>query len=666
MPAELQFLRSLWFLALIPLGVLLVLLWRGRTVAGVWRRVVDAHLLPHLLVGDESAVRRTPLILLAVGWLCAVIALAGPVWERLPQPVFSTTATRVILLDLSASMNAADVAPSRLGRARFEVLDLLRATDEGQVALIAFGPEPFVVSPLTGDAATIAAQVPQLSTDLLPVAGPRRTDLALAMAGELLGQAGALSGEVILVTDAPGELGPTERAARALAAAGHRLSVLAVGTEAGAPVPEAGGGFAADGRGGIRLARLDATGLSALARSGGGRYVGVEAGDRDIEALLGDGQIQGAEAAEPGLVADQWREEGPWLLLALLPLAALGFRRGWLAPAVLLALLLPPGPGQASDGSFGWADLWKRPDQQAADRLAAGDPAGAAARFADPAWRAAALYRAGDYEASLESIAGESADADYNRGNALARLGRLDEAIDAYEEALRKSPDLSDARENLDLVRRLRDQQPPSNPQGQQGADEPPSDGEGSEPEDQQAGGSDQTKGGNQEDSDRAEGQDGEGQPSPQGGQGGESGGADQRSDGQPESGADEGQVASEDSGGSGEASSGDSGGALNPGGEPGAEDFGKDALAGDGGSAEPPDAAPEPEAEAEHGGRRDADRAADGEPVASASQSGLTPQEREQQQAIEAQLRRVPDDPAGLLRQRFLLQHLRRQGQLR
>jgi Ca-activated chloride channel family protein len=564
-------------------------------------------------------------------------------------------------------MNAADVAPSRLGRARFEVLDLLRAADEGQAALVAFGPEPFVVSPLTGDAATIAAQVPQLSTDLLPVAGPRRTDLALAMAGELLRQAGALSGEVILVTDAPGELGPTEGAARALAAAGHRLSVLAVGTEAGAPVPEAGGGFAADGQGGIRLARLDTTGLSALARAGGGRYVGLEAGDRDIEALLDGGPIQGAEAAEPGLVADQWREEGPWLLLALLPVAALGFRRGWLAPAVLLALLLPPEPGWAADGSFGWADLWKRPDQQAADQLAAGDSAGAAVRFADPAWRAAAHYRAGDYEASLESIASETgADADYNRGNALARLGRLDEAIAAYEAALRKAPDLPDAHENLELVRRLRDQQPSSNPEGQQGADEPPPDGEESSPEDQQAGGSDQPKDGSQEDSESGGGQEGEGQPSPDGEQAGESGRADQPSGGQPESGADEGRGASEDSGGTGEESSGDSGGALSPGGEPGAEDFGADALSGGAGSAEPPDPSSEPDAEADGDGRRDADRAPGGEPVASAGQGELTPEEREQHQAIEAQLRRVPDDPAGLLRQRFLLQHLRRQGQLR
>jgi hypothetical protein len=143
MPLELHFLRPYWFLALVPLLLILiglwVGLWRARRAGTAWQGLVDAHLLPHLLVGEPGRPRRLPLVLLALAWLMGVVALAGPVRERLPQPVFSTTAKRVILLDLSPSMNAADVAPSRLARARFEVLDLLAASREGQVALIAFG-----------------------------------------------------------------------------------------------------------------------------------------------------------------------------------------------------------------------------------------------------------------------------------------------------------------------------------------------------------------------------------------------------------------------------------------------------------------------------------------------------------------------------------------------
>ncbi|MFN2166692.1 MAG: vWA domain-containing protein, partial [Anaerolineae bacterium] len=473
MPADLHFLRPLWFLALVPIVMLLALLWRRHARDQAWRALVDAHLLPHLLVGADGAPRRLPLTLLGLGWLLAVTALAGPVWERLPQPVFSAAAERVVLLDLSPSMNAADIRPSRLARARFELLDLLRATKEGQVALIAFGPEPFLVSPLTADAQTIAAQVPRLATDLIPVPGPRRTDRALEMAGELLSQAGAVGGDVILITDAidddpPGEKSadsPAVAAARGLAASGVRVSVLGIGTLQGAPVPRAKGGFSDDPSGAIRFARLDPKGLEAVAAAGRGRYVALDAGDRDTLALVDESALQPGKVVEQeGLATDQWREEGPWLLLALLPMAALGFRRGWLLPIVALVVVLPPEPGWA----LGWGDLWQRRDQQAAQALAAGDHESAANHFEDPAWRAAARYRTGDYKGALDALANLSGpEADYNRGNALARLGRLDEAVAAYERTLKQVPDHGDAKANLDLIRQLKERQKPPPPQSQ-------------------------------------------------------------------------------------------------------------------------------------------------------------------------------------------------------
>ncbi len=457
MPFDVHFLRPLWFFALLPLVLLLVALWRQRMGgASVWRGLVDPHLLAHLLVGEEGRPKRWPLILLGLGWSLLILALAGPVWERLPQPVFSTTGQRVILLDLSPSMNAADLPPSRLTRARFEILDLLRASKEGQVALMAFGPEPFVVSPLTGDARTIEAQVPQLTTDLVPVPGPRRTDLALQMAGEMLDRAQGSGGDLILVTDAVGDMAGSLEAARRLQAAGHRLSVLAVGTPKGAPVPASNGGFLKDAKGGIQVARLDQEQLRELAKAGKGLYLEAEAGDRDTQALIAAAPRLGERIEQTALTADQWREEGPWLLLILLPLAALAFRRGWLLPVVILAMVLPPRPGFA----FGWQDLWARPDQRAARQFESGETQAAAEQFQDPSWRAAARYRSGDFQAALDSVSGlKGSDADYNRGNALARLGRFQEAVNAYENVLKQDPDQADARHNLELVQKLLEQQ---------------------------------------------------------------------------------------------------------------------------------------------------------------------------------------------------------------
>ncbi|MCG6966405.1 MAG: VWA domain-containing protein, partial [Chromatiaceae bacterium] len=455
MLSDFHFLRPLWLLALIPLAGLLWRLLRADGEGEAWRGVVDRHLLPSLLSEAGDAARRSPLLLLGLAWLLIVLALAGPTWERLPEPLYQARQFRVIALDLSPTMNATDLAPSRLARARYEVLDLLHHS-EGQTALLAYGAEPYVVSPLTGDVQTIAAQVPLLETGLLPVAGDRRADLVLERAGELLRQAEAPDGQVILVTDTLDHPAAAIEAARRLRSAGYRVSVLGMGTDKGGPVAGPDGGFVKDSQGAIRIAKLDLAALRELADAGGGRYVTSGPDDRDIEALtprrLGapDAQSEASPAQ-----ADRWREEGPWLLLVLLPLAALAFRRGWLAPLLLLICLVPPPDAYA----LGWGDLWLSPDQRATRMLQNGQPEQAAQLFERPDWRAAAHYQANDYAQTLQSLeALEGPSADYNRGNALARMDRLEEALKAYDRALGADPGDADARHNRDLVQRVLDQ----------------------------------------------------------------------------------------------------------------------------------------------------------------------------------------------------------------
>ncbi len=685
MLTDLHLLRPFWLIALLPLGFLAWILWRGQAgaSASIWSKVVDPHLLPHLLVGAEAARSPLSLVLLGLGWLILVLALAGPVWRQLPQPVFGMTSQRVILLDLSPSMNAADVPPSRLARARFEILDLLKASKEGQVALIAFGPEPFIVSPLSGDAGTIATQIPQLATELIPVPGPRQTHLALDLAREMLERVHAGRGDLILVTDAVGDLASSLQSARSIAAAGYRLSVLGVGTLKGAPVPGSDGGFAQDSAGGIRLARLEPETLRELARAGNGRYLEASVGDSDTRALIQEAPGLGDTVQKTALVADQWREEGPWLLLALLPLAALAFRRGWLLPVLALALVLPADPSHA----LGWSDLWQRPDQQAARQLASGQAQAAAEHFESPAWRAAASYRAGDFQQALQALSGvDGPEADYNRGNALARLGQLKEASDAYEAALKQAPDHADARHNLELVRKLieqgKSQKPPSAEQkGADGKDD-------GQPQQGQSGASDQKSGG-----EPGQGQD-QGKPQGESGQQSDAAsksgaeqssgqeaesksGPDQSVDQKPKSTSDSDQSAGQDPASaapqekpsdpaaktSGHAAAGDKA----PGRPPDAGDFGQDALKGDASTSQTDQGAEEAGAGKAVPGDagRESDQAEKSPAQAGVEQASLTPEAREQQQAMEAQLRRVPDEPAGLLRQRFLLQHLRREGRL-
>ena len=641
------FLRPLWFLTLIPLAWLLWRLWRRRTGADTWSALVDPHLLPHLLVGGNERARRWPFVLLGVGWLILVVALAGPVWRQLPQPVFSLDGRSVILLDLSPSLDAADVSPSRLARARFETLDLLKAMREGQVGLIAFGPEPFLVSPLSADANTIAAQVPMLTTDLIPMPGARRTDRALEMAAGMLERAGGGAGHVILITDGVGNLAGSLESARHLADAGHRLSVLAIGTLEGAPVPRRGGGFEQDDSGALQIARLERDRLRELARAGKGRYLEAGVGEADTQALIAAAPRPETTIEASQLTADRWREEGPWLILLLLPPAALAFRRGWLVPALAVVLLLPPDRALA----FDWADLWWSADQQGARELAAGRPDTAAEQFSDPAWRAAANYRAGEFDQALEALEGlTGATPEYNRGNALARLGRLEEAAAAYERVLEQDPDHADARHNLELVRRLLDQSPPQNDQSQDEqsgdgqASSSPSESSESESDSGNTSKPETSESGTQE-SDAVKPDDSEsGTTEPNGSQG-----ASQDQASKPDAGAD---------------SSPDQEQARQPGtkseaAEPSAEDIAVDdrPSAPDSESSRPASAEPT---------KAEADEPRDGSSaVPEEALDDRSPEERERDQAMEARLRQVPDDPAGLLRQRFLLQHLRREGQL-
>lgn len=449
---ELHFLRPLWLLALL----LLPLLWRAWFRLGMqrspWQWFCDAALLPHLLErpGREKK-HRWPRAEIWVGLalLLTIFALAGPAWTKLPVPVARSTAALVIALDLSRSMDAGDLTPSRLTRARFKLTDILAERREGQTALLVYAAQAYVVAPLTDDTETLMAQLPALTTDIMPAQGSR-PDLALRKAGELLGQAGIARGDILLVTDGvhPDNIEATHQIISRLP---HRVSVLAVGTASGAPIPLSGGGFMNDDAGKIVIAAVNQSDLRALAAAGHGIYLNAGSDDQDTRAYSDflRSTLQNSAAAQTNLKAPRWRDAGPWLLLPLLPLAALAFRRGLLLVFALIVFLPMPGPALA----FEWNDLWWRHDQQAARALTHGDNERAAAQFNDPRWQAAAHYRAGHYRDALRALGQpQGGDDHYNRGNALARLGQFENAIAAYDQALRLNPKNDDARYNRELL----------------------------------------------------------------------------------------------------------------------------------------------------------------------------------------------------------------------
>jgi Ca-activated chloride channel family protein len=628
-----HFLQPWWLLSLLALPPLLWLGTRGDAARRELSRLVDAELLPHLLHGRPRG-RRASSGLFALGWTLAALALAGPTWSRVAQPLYADRAAQVVAISLSQRMLARDVAPDRIERARFKAHDLLDANRDGLNALVGYAGEAFVVAPLTSDAHSLSDLLDAMAPDTMPVDGDDAAQ-AIEQGAKLIRDAKAGGGSLVLITDTADAA--AQAAARKAHAEGVRVSVLGVGTAQGGPVALEGGGFLHDAHGNLVLARRDDAALAALAGAGGGRYVPMRDDDGDVAALHGELRPARRASAVAGEQGDAWQDRGPWLLLPLLLVAALGFRRGWLLllPLALLPLAMP-APAHAS----GWRDWWQRSDQQAASALRAGQAKQAERLARDPALRGAAAYRAGDYRAAVQALRqAPGADAPYNLGNALARLGRYPEAIKAYDRALRMNPHNDDARANRKAVEDAMRQQQQQQQQGQQ--------------QKQQNGG----KSGQSPQGGGASGQSGQGRQDKQGqqGQGG------QQSPNSPQDGHDHGK---------GDASQSSS--------EPNATDASRDHQGGHKSSgtetegAEPLPQTAQQRAEqqaqatkAQQALRQQMDRALaqDGKPAsahelgAAAADDPLSKLPSDVRQSLLA----VPDDPGALLRRKFRLEYLER-----
>ncbi len=597
-------LRPEWLL-LIPVGLILIYFaWRIRHRHTPWHGVVDTDLLPHILVGGRARRQRYPWIILAVGYVLVSMALAGPALKYAGGGVYERIHARVLVLDLSPSMNTPDVAPSRLERARFKIRDLLDRPGDTQYGLVVFSGDAFVVSPITSDRDTLLNLLGSVSTTIMPVIG-NRGDRGIELALQLLAGSGVPDGEILLITDGPGEVLGSARQAAGL---GVRLAVLGVGTVAGAPIPSPQGGFVKDEAGNIVIEGVNVTGLGKLAKTGNGLFAMLTVDESDLEHIaVSDSLLPGTIARKREETVTQWRDMGAWLLLPVVFLALAAFRRGW-----ILLFVLAVGTPAEQVLAFSWQDLWARNDQQAARLFASGDFPAADARE-DPQWSAASAYRGGDFTTAAEKWKQNETTSDlYNLGNAYARGGQLPEALAAYNRALEIEPELADAQHNRDLVERLLREQQKQQQQQEEG--------------EQQSG----------EDRQQQSGDAGENSTA---------GSESNETDEQPP----------------------DEGGPRNQNGEqPHDDGSGQNAP-----ESEPIDEGEEPAeaGQSDQQGQMDESQTAQadqgkGDEAGQAADHALEDlEDRESQQALEQWLRRIPDDPEGLLRRKFLYQYRQRRS---
>ncbi|MCO8165045.1 VWA domain-containing protein [Pseudomonas sp. 21LCFQ010] len=448
-------LRPLWLLVIPLLVWLLYKLWHRQKRAGRWQLLIPPAFHAALLNGGNGRGSKQPWVVLGLAWLLAVLALIGPSWQRIEQHGQKPVDPLVVVLELTPQMLATDTPPSRLEQARRKLRDLLQARSDTQTAVVVYAGSAHTLVPLSDDLATSYNLIDAIKPSIMPAAG-QRADLALGKALELLRQADLGQGRVLLMTSA---LNEQERQGirQRLGNQSPSLSILGLGSNDGVPVTQENGGLLRDEHGAIMVARLDSQGLADFAAQVGGNYRQARPGLDDLRSLGLLDSPQQINRDGRVLRLDSRADQGYWLLLPLLLLAACAARRGWLFVLALLCVL----PHNAM--AFEFQDLWLRADQQGQRLMQKKRPGEAAQRFTDPRWKGTALYAAGDYAAAAQQFAGGDTPADhYNRGNALAMSGELEAALDAYEQALERQPDFPAAQFNLSLVQQALDQLQPA------------------------------------------------------------------------------------------------------------------------------------------------------------------------------------------------------------
>jgi Ca-activated chloride channel family protein len=456
--ANFQFLNPLW-LVLLPL--LWWLVWtysRYPRRQSMWRRICDRALLDRMLVDAPGSNRNDRLAwILAIILTIGTLSAAGPSWRKQSYPMLESTSARVLALDLSRSMLTEDVRPQRLAHAVAAAKEIISADFDGETGLVVFAGAAFVVSPLSTDSATLLAFIDALDPGTMPEDGTR-IDLAIRSARDLLAASVAGRGQIIIVTAGASDNDAALAAALTAANEGHRIHVLAIGTSAGGPALDAEGSLLRDTQGKVVLSKTNFALLDRVARAGKGGLVTMT-GSSGVSDLLMS-RLSANQLIESDRADDSSdraaANDGAWLVLLMLPLALLLFRKNliWM---ILLGILVP---GDDELYAKEWNFFWNHPEQLAFEAYQQGDFKTSYELSTNPLLQGSAYYQSGQYQQALEMYSkDESAQSIYNLGNTLVQQHQFAEAVLAYQKALELNPQLDPARYNKRLIELYLEQQ---------------------------------------------------------------------------------------------------------------------------------------------------------------------------------------------------------------
>jgi Ca-activated chloride channel family protein len=492
---QLHFLRPLWLWTLIPAAVIYGLTRSVKHRQNQASNMINDVLYNYLTQGGtqtQTSQRLWPLLMAAV---LAIVAMAGPTTQKIPKPVYDIAQAKVIVMDMSLSMRATDIAPDRLSRMSYKAIDLINANNGGEIGLVAYAGDAFVISPITTDGTNLNALIPGLRPEIMPEFGSE-PELALEKAALMLEQAGYLNGDIIWFTDGV-DYDQIPGLTSLLQSMPHRVSILSVGTPDGAPIKLTNGQLLKDSSGAIVIPRLDNASLQTLAGITNGAFSPITADEQDIKLIMQVADTLLADATKLNtLQGDDWYELGPYLLLPIIFIALIYSRKHWLLLLTIVALplsglmLQQPALAQAlpqkSSTDLSSTDLattqsselnaaqsistpldflppaLQNNNQKGLRAFQNGDYATSQSLFTDPEWQAQAQYAQGEYAEALTHFAQtDDALSQYNAGNTFAKLGQYDKALEAYERANALDSDFIEAQENQAALELFLQNQPP-------------------------------------------------------------------------------------------------------------------------------------------------------------------------------------------------------------
>ncbi len=269
--------------ALLPLFLALKF-WSAWKRKKKWNEFTDLHLRLRLLPGYSPFRHRLKAILQSLILIFFIFALMEPQWGTREEEVRTRGVHLIVAVDVSESMLAEDIKPSRLARARYKLQDLLPMLRGDRVGLVAFAGRSFLLSPLTSDYGTLKRYIEELNTDTIPVAG---TDLAgaLTLAMKSLPQNPDQSKTILVISDGEDHSERLKAVIQELQKNKIKVFSLGMGTLEGAPVPEASGGFKKDLQGETVVSKLKEDALKDLSLKTEGAYARAVRGDEDLKAL---------------------------------------------------------------------------------------------------------------------------------------------------------------------------------------------------------------------------------------------------------------------------------------------------------------------------------------------------------------------------------------------